>query len=119
MFEIKPLQVEEKSYKFLMIKIGLLLLIFLGIIIIIYLYRSYQKQVLKKNNIIPPFEKAISALKELEKRQPKDQIEYKSYYSDLIDVLRLYFEEETDIDALESTSDQLLFKLENLKKEGK
>ena len=74
---------------------------------------------LKKNNVIPPFEKAISALKELEKRQPKDQIEYKSYYSDLIDVLRLYFEEETDIDALESTSDQLLFKLENLKKEGK
>ena len=119
MFEIKPLQVEEKSYKFLMIKIGLLLLSFLGIIIIIYLYKSYQKRVLKKNNIIPPFEKAISALKELEKRQPKDQIEYKSYYSDLIDVLRLYFEEETDIDALESTSDQLLFKLENLKKEGK
>ena len=33
--------------------------------------------------------------------------------------MRLYFEEETDIDALESTSDQLLFKLENLKKEGK
>ncbi len=119
MFEIKPLQIVEKSYKYLLINIGLLLLLLTGILVIIYLYRANQKRLLKKKNIIPPFEKAINALKELEKRQPKDQIEYKSYYSDLIDVLRLYFEEETDIDALESTSDQLLFKLENLKKEGK
>ena len=119
MYEIKPVQIVSKSYRLLFIKIGLLVLIITAIIFIIYLYKVYQKKLLKKKNIIPPFEKAINSLKELEKRQPKDQMEYKSYYSDLIDVLRLYFEEETDIDALESTSDQLLMKLEGLKKEGK
>ena len=84
MFEIKPIQIVEKSYKYLLINIGLLLLLLTGILVIIYLYRANQKRLLKKKNIIPPFEKAINALKELEKRQPKDQIEYKSYYSDLI-----------------------------------
>ena len=69
--------------------------------------------------MIPPFERAIKALKELEKRDPKIQEDYKRYYSELTDVVRRYIEEEVNIDALESTSDQLLLKLELQKKHGK
>ncbi|MBL29629.1 MAG: hypothetical protein CMC81_00060 [Flavobacteriaceae bacterium] len=119
MFNIKPLQVVNKSYRYLYLKTAVFLLILLVAILILYVIKQYQKKLLNRKKIIPPFEKAINALKELEKRKPEDQIEYKSYYSDLIDVLRLYFDEETDIDALESTSNQLILKLEELKRDGK
>ena len=46
-------------------------------------------------------------------------MDFKKYYSKLTDVVRRYLEEEVNIDALESTSDQLLLKLELYKKRGK
>ena len=46
------------------------------------------------------------------------QEEFKSYYSRLTDVIRRYLEEEAKIDALESTSEELLLKLEMRKDAG-
>ena len=68
---------------------------------------------------LPPFERAIEELKALESISPSEQEEYKNYYSRLTDVVRRYLEEETKITALESTTDELLLKLEALKKNGK
>ena len=49
---------------------------------------------------------------------PSLQEEYKHYYSRLTDVVRRYLEEEAKISALESTTDELMIKLESLKKSG-
>ena len=68
---------------------------------------------------IPPFDRAIQELKALENQLPKEQEEYKLYYSRLTDVVRRYFDEEAAIDALESTSDELIEKLELRKDAGR
>ena len=58
-------------------------------------------------------------MKALESVTPSEQEEYKNYYSRLTDVVRRYLEEEAKISALESTTDELLLKLEALKQTGK
>ena len=69
-------------------------------------------------NIDPPFERAIKELKKLESFVLKKDQDYKQYYSSLTGIVRRYLEEDAKVSALESTSDQLLIKLELLKTEG-
>ena len=67
---------------------------------------------------LPPFERAIEQLRALENENLNKQEEYKRYYSRLIEVIRVYLQEDAKIDALESTSDELLAKLEIRKDAG-
>jgi len=46
------------------------------------------------------------------------QDEYKKYYSELTDIVRLYLEDEVHVSAMESTTGQLMTKLEMLKDAG-
>lgn len=119
LFQIKPLNVVKKNYDYLIKRIVYGFLITLILIGFIYLMIIYQRKISERKKTIPPFERAIKALKELEKREPKNQEDYKKYYSELTEVVRKYLEEEANIDALESTSDQLLLKLELHKNAGK
>ena len=119
LFQIKPLNIVKKNYNSLIKRIIYSVLFTAFLIISIYLILVYQRKISGRKKMIPPFERAIKALKELEKRDPKIQEDYKRYYSELTDVVRRYIEEEVNIDALESTSDQLLLKLELQKKHGK
>ena len=119
LFQIKPLNIVKKNYNSLIKRIIYSVLFTTFLIISIYLILVYQRKISGRKKIIPPYERAIKALKELEKRDPKIQEDYKRYYSELTDVVRRYIEEEVNIDALESTSDQLLLKLELQKKHGK
>ncbi len=119
LFNIKPLKIVKKNYDEIIKNFFYGFLIVVFIIILIFFMVRYQKKLLEKSKIIPPFEKAIKALKDLEKRDPKIQEEYKKYYSELTEIVRRYFDEEANIDALESTSDQLLLKLDLYKGSGK
>ena len=119
LFEIKPFNPVNRNYDDLINKLLLYLVIIIFIVGIVYALIIYRRKISEKKKMIPPFEKAIKALKELEKREPIFQEEYKKYYSELTDVVRRYLEEEANIDALESTSDQLLLKLELYKDSGK
>ena len=67
---------------------------------------------------MPPFERALQALQALESKQLDKQEAYKDYYSEMTDIVRNYLEDETNIDALESTSEELLTKLELLRDTG-
>ncbi|MCH1417444.1 MAG: BatD family protein [Flavobacteriaceae bacterium] len=112
LFDIKPIQTVERSYNQL-IKNSLLVFVFSVLLAILYvLNRQYKKKKAALLEGIPPFDRAIQELKALENELPQAQEEYKHYYSKLTDVVRRYLEEEADIDALESTSDELLDKLE-------
>tara|TARA_B110000444_G_scaffold258392_1_gene299206 strand:- start:28361 stop:29962 length:1602 start_codon:yes stop_codon:yes gene_type:complete len=119
LFQIKPINIVKKNYDNLIQRIVYAFLITTIFISLIYLFIIYQRQISERKKTIPPFEKAIKALKELEKKNPKTRVDFKKYYSKLTDVVRRYLEEEVNIDALESTSDQLLLKLELYKKRGK
>ena len=112
LFDIKPIQTVERSYNQL-IKNILLVFVFSLLLAILYvLNRQYKKKKAALLEEIPPFDRAIQELKALENELPQAQEEYKHYYSKLTDVVRRYLEEEAGIDALESTSDELLDKLE-------
>lgn len=67
---------------------------------------------------LPPYDRALLELKRLETSQYLIHEDYKGYYSDLTGILRAYLEEEAHIAALESTSGQLLERIEMLKDAG-
>ena len=98
---------------------------FLGALILTLMfigYKLYEKIVntkLEKEKVQPPIEKAIIALKLLETKDLKEQLDYKQYYSKLTEIVKNYFEEDISMDALESTTDELIDKLELLKDAGK
>ena len=91
--------------------------------ILLYLvYKIYQKILNsnKEEEKLPiPIEKAIIALKLLESKDLKEQLDYKEYYSKLTEIVKNYLEEDVSLDALESTTDELINKLELLKDSGK
>ena len=119
LFDIKPIIEVDKNYdNFFYISIillGLILMIFL----IWLIFKKIERFKTDKNELIHPFDKAIKELDQLEKIELSDQNQYKLYYSRLTDVVRRYLEEEANVSALESTSEELLKKLEKLKREGK
>ena len=118
LYDIKPLQEVEKNYEILIAQIlwSLVLVLALFGIFYTYLFQKRRKELREKE--LPPFDRAIEELKALENERLSAQEEYKKYYSRLTDVVRLYLEEEAKIDALESTSEELLIKLELRKNAG-
>ena len=119
LFDIKPLVKLERRYKELTKQIAVIFFILLVLAFLIFLGLRFQKKREEKRKKIPPFERALLELKALEEERPRLQEEYKSYYSKLTEVVRRYLEEEANITALESTSKELLKKLELLIDSGK
>ena len=94
-------------------------LIILMFILIWKLYKRTLNSKLEKEKTQPPLERAINALHLLESNNLKEQLEYKLYYSKLTEIVKSYLEEEVSLDAIESTTDELINKLELLKDAGK
>lgn len=119
MYDIKPIIQVEKSFQMPWNWI-VLALILCGIAYGFYLYykKGIEKFEKKEEALIPAFDKALSALEELEKSQYLIKEEYKEYYSQLTNIVRSYLEEEIHISALESTTEQLIDHLELLKDSG-
>ena len=118
LYDIKPIENVEKNYESLITQI-LWILVFVIVlfgILYTYLFRKRRKELKEKE--LPPFERAIKELRALENKSLAKQEEFKNYYSRLTEVVRRYLEEEAKIDALESTSEELLTKLEIQKNSG-
>ena len=119
LFDIKPLVAVKRGYKKLTQQILITVFGLILLILAVFLILRVQKKLIEKRKELPPFDRALLELKALEEERPRLQEEYKSYYSKLTDVVRRYLEEEANIMALESTSRELLKKLELLKDSGK
>lgn len=118
LFDIKPLSQVKKNYNRLISRVlwGLVLALIVIGVSYTYLFQKRKKELRERE--LPPFDRAIEELKALESEKPFEQDEFKLYYSRLTAVVRRYLEEEAKIDALESTSEELLIKLEMRKGEG-
>ena len=118
LFDIKPINMVKKNYDALISQV--LWGLFAGLVILGILYTYLFQKRKKELRVLelPPFERAIEELKALENETLSEQEEFKRYYSRLTDVVRRYLEEEAKIDALESTSEELLTKLELRKDSG-
>ena len=120
MYDIKPLINVEKSntdwWKYILI--GLLILAVLGGLFYWFVLRKKPLTEEEKVALLPPYDRALLELKRLENSKYLIQDEYKEYYSELTDIVRSYLEEDAHVSALESTTDQLIDKLELLKDSG-
>ncbi len=119
-YDIKPLIPIEKSS----IDIPVFLWIIIGVLIIAgliywFFFRNKKLSEDEKEALLPPYDRALLELKKLENSRYIIQDEYKKYYSELTDIVRSYLEEDVHISALESTTGQLITKLELMKDAGK
>lgn len=120
MYDIKPLVQVEKSYSNIL-KYVLLALLLLAILAALFYWFVLRKKPLteeEKIALLPPYDRALKQLKELENSRYLIQDEFKKYYSELTDIVRAYLEEDVHISAMESTTDQLIERLELLKDAG-
>ena len=120
MYDIKPLINVQKSNSDFW-KILLIILIIIGIaggLIYWFLFRKIPLTEEEKVALLPPYDRALLELKRLENSKYLIQDKYKKYYSELTDIVRSYLEEEVHVSALESTTSELIHKLELLRDAG-
>ena len=120
MYDIKPLINVDRNYARLWLTILIIVLI-IGLLAYGIYHFFFKKKPLteaEKEAILPPYDRALMELKRLENSRSLSQDEYKKYYSELTAIVRAYLEEEVNISALESTTQQLIEKLELLKDAG-
>ncbi|WP_340156849.1 hypothetical protein [uncultured Maribacter sp.] len=120
MYDIKPIiNVEKSNYTFWKyLLIGLLILLILGGLFYWFVLRKKPLTEEEKVALLPPYDRALLELKKLENSKYLIQDEYKQYYSELTAIVRSYLEEDAHVTALESTTGQLIEKLELLKDAG-
>ncbi len=119
LYDIKSnLRVESSLSRFWrMLITGLVVLLLLGGALYYYWRKSPLRKASKEAKL-PPYDRALLELKRLETSKYLIHEDYKGYYSDLTGILRAYLEEDAHIAALESTSGQLLERMELLKDAG-
>nr|WP_243398875.1 BatD family protein [Hanstruepera neustonica] len=117
LYGIKPIiQVEKgKSNWFRNL---LIVLIAIGIIAFLIYWFVWRKKPLteeEKIALLPPYDRAKLALKQLDESNYLEQDEFKAYYSELTLAIRKYLDEKVYDHALESTTDELISRLKLLK----
>ncbi len=117
-FPIKPTIEIEKPMQFPL----WILWVFIGLLVIagiVFLIIKLRKRKLEKEKQLPPYEQAMQTLHKLDESKTLEQGEMKTYYSTLTTAIKRYIDEEIDERALESTTDELITRLNRLKKNQK
>lgn len=86
---------------------------------LVFLLWRRNKKKTKAAQKIPPFEKAMLTLKQLDESQQLESGQIKAYYSSLTEAIRRYIDEKIDDRALESTTAELVARLNALTQENK
>lgn len=119
LYNIKPIITVEKSasnwWKYL-----LLALLIIGVIAFLLYWFIWRAKPLTEEEqiaLLPPYDRAKLALKKLDESHYLEHENLKDYYSDLTFIIRKYLDEKVYDRALESTTGELINRL-NLLKEG-
>ncbi|UAB81995.1 DUF4381 domain-containing protein [Marixanthomonas sp. SCSIO 43207] len=118
MFDIKPaIEVDKPPFNF---KKLLFWLIPIVLVLLIVGYILFRRKKLKdaKEEQLPPYEEAITALHTLDNSTYLKENKPKEYYSQLTEIVKRYLDREVDDTALESTSDELIARLQLHKDSG-
>lgn len=87
----------------------LAIVVVLGLIFLIFKFKKKKDQ---KKKRIPPYQRAIQSLQDLDNSKLIDDRNLKEYYSKLTEISRRYLEEKVEIRALEYTSKELVDELQ-------
>jgi len=119
LYDIKPIIEVEKSasnwWKYLLIT--LLIISAVGFLLYWFIWRKKPLSEEEKIALLPPYDRAKLALKNLDESPYLEQENLKDYYSELTFIIRKYLDEKVYDRALESTTDELIKRL-NILKEG-
>ncbi|WP_242094453.1 BatD family protein [Aestuariivivens sediminicola] len=119
LYDIKPIvEVQKKSgdwWKYLLLTLFIIGLV--GFLMYWFIWRQKPLTEEEKIALLPPYDRAKLALKQLDESHYLEQSELKAYYSELTLIIRKYLDEKVYDHSLESTTDELIARL-NLLKEG-
>ncbi|WP_027127539.1 BatD family protein [Gelidibacter mesophilus] len=119
LYDIKPfIEVEKSSSNWW--KNALIIIVILALVAFLMYWFIWRKKPLteeEKIALLPPYERAKMALKKLDESDYLQQAQLKGYYSELTFIIRRYLDEKVYDRALESTTDELIYRL-NLLKDG-
>ena len=122
LYDIKPIQEVKKpftSYGWILTIIAAVLLLLIVAFVYFVFIRKKKFSFLQTQKKLPPFDRAIQDLKELQNSKYLIQSQHKEYYTRLTDIVKAYLEEEVHILAKESTTDELLTKINLLQEKSK
>ena len=122
LYDIKPIQEVKKpftSYGWILTIIAAVLLLLIVAFVYFVFIRKKKFPFLQTQKKLPPFDRAIQDLKELQNSKYLIQSQHKEYYTRLTDIVKAYLEEEVHILTKESTTDELLTKINLLQEKGK
>ncbi len=117
MYEIKP-AMEVKSPPLDLLKLLYWLVPILLIAGLLYFYLKRKKRKKEEERQLPPYEEALFALKKLDESHLLKEKRSKEYYSSLTEIIKRYLDKEIDDNAMESTSDELIERLQLHKDAG-
>lgn len=114
LFPIKPtIEIEEpSSFPWWILWLILVIAAVAGLVL---LFLKLRQRKIDREQQIPPYEKAIDTLKKLDESQALERGEMKEYYSTLTLAVKRYIDEKIDERALESTTEELIQHLNELK----
>lgn len=119
LYDIKPYIEVQKSasdwWKTALIVLAILMLV--AFILYWFIWRKKPLTEEEEIALLPPYERAKLALRKLDESNYLQQSELKDYYSELTFIIRKYLDEKVYDRALESTTDELVNRL-NLLKDG-
>jgi len=118
MFDIKPaLEIDRPPFN-----VFTLILWILAIVLILagvaYFFFRRKKRREEAEKQLPPYEEALVALQNLDNSELLAENKSKEYYSGLTEIVKRYLHREVDDTALESTSDELIERLQLHKDAG-
>ena len=117
LYDIKPIITVEKSasnwWLWLLIVIAAIALV--AFLLYWFIWRPKPLTEEEQIALLPPYDRAKLALKKLDESQYLVHSEVKAYYSELTLVIRTYLDEKVYDRALESTTDELVQRLQLLK----
>lgn len=118
MFDIKPeMAIRDQPFDFIKLLLWLLpILLILGGAYFFFRRRKKRKEAAEKQ--LPPYEEALFALRALDSTDLLKQDKSKEYYSHLTEIVKRYLDREVDDAALESTSDELIERMQLHKDAG-
>ncbi|WP_339609551.1 DUF4381 domain-containing protein [uncultured Planktosalinus sp.] len=118
MFDIKPAkEVPPVKSNWLNYLFWTLLILF-TLVLLGYLILKQKKKIEQAKQQLPPFEEALVALQTLDTSNFLKESRVKDYYSGLTEIVKRYLDREVDEAALESTTDELIIKLQLHKDAG-
>jgi len=116
LFDIKPITDVQRTRSNLWAYIALVLLALLAVTGLVYWFFWRKKPLTEAEKIaaLPPYERAKIALEKLDEDHYFQNEDIKMFYSDLTLILRQYLDEKVYDQSLESTTDELVFRLKTL-----